>query len=170
MWFLLQKSCFHCSGHNVKLYLAFLLVLIVSACQFLVPMISDRVSRRRLLHIFETSRTRRADVTSRQAEKRQWILRGCGCSVEANGSLDLWASGCSGYFTPISLLPAVMAVPVGRADLQVDKRGGQTTLSPGDNIDIDEEELDNITKKHRGDDAAAGSLPLHSPWTFWLDR
>lgn len=63
-----------------------------------------------------------------------------------------------------------MAVPVGHTDLQVDKRGGQTTVSPGDNIDIDEQELDNITKKHRGDEATAGSLPLHSPWTFWLDR
>lgn len=63
-----------------------------------------------------------------------------------------------------------MAVPAGHTDLQVDNRGGQTTVSPGDNIDIDEQELDNITKKHRGDEAAAASLPLHSPWTFWLDR
>lgn len=63
-----------------------------------------------------------------------------------------------------------MAVPAGHTDLQVDNRGGQTPVSPGDNIDIDEQELDNITKKHRGDEAAAASLPLHSPWTFWLDR
>lgn len=64
-----------------------------------------------------------------------------------------------------------MAVPAGHTDLQaVDDRGGQTAVSPGDNIDIDEQELDNITKKHRGDEAATGSLPLHSPWTFWLDR
>lgn len=64
-----------------------------------------------------------------------------------------------------------MAVPAGHADVQVDNRGGLggQTAPPEDNIDIDEQELDNITKKHRGDEAT-GTLPLHSPWTFWLDR
>lgn len=74
------------------------------------------------------------------------------------------------HSTLIALHHAVMAVPAGRTDLRVDSRSGQTTLPPGDDIDIDEEELDHITKKHRGEDAAAFSLPLHSPWTFWLDR
>nr|XP_057943449.1 eukaryotic translation initiation factor 4E type 3-like [Doryrhamphus excisus] len=62
-----------------------------------------------------------------------------------------------------------MAVPVGTADLQM--AGGalsSQTVSPENSIDIDEEELDNITKKHRGDESS--TLPLHSPWTFWLDR
>lgn len=57
-----------------------------------------------------------------------------------------------------------MAVPAGRAELPVD-RGGAAVPSAS-SIDIDEEELENITKKHRDDSA----LPLHSPWTFWLDR
>ncbi|CAF96922.1 unnamed protein product [Tetraodon nigroviridis] len=49
-----------------------------------------------------------------------------------------------------------------------DALGGQTVPSEH-NIDIDEQELENITKKHR-DDGASQTLPLHSPWTFWLDR
>lgn len=63
-----------------------------------------------------------------------------------------------------------MAVPAGQADLQMDRDalGGQTVPSEH-NIDIDEQELENITKKHR-DDETSRTLPLHSPWTFWLDR
>uniref|UniRef100_A0A8C6WHI2 Eukaryotic translation initiation factor 4E family member 3 n=1 Tax=Neogobius melanostomus TaxID=47308 RepID=A0A8C6WHI2_9GOBI len=61
-----------------------------------------------------------------------------------------------------------MALPAGQAEVQMDRGtlGGQTVPSEN-NIDIDEKELENITKKHREDDTA---LPLHSPWTFWLDR
>lgn len=60
-----------------------------------------------------------------------------------------------------------MAVPLGQADPQMDRAAlsGPT----GSDIDIDEQELENITKKHR-DDGAGQTLPLHSPWTFWLDR
>lgn len=63
-----------------------------------------------------------------------------------------------------------MAVPAGQAEQQVDRDalGGQAVPSQH-NIDIDEQELENITKKHR-DDEPSRSLPLHSPWTFWLDR
>lgn len=62
-----------------------------------------------------------------------------------------------------------MAVPAGQADVQTDRGAlsGQTIPSE-DNIDIDEKELENITKKQREGDTA--TLPLHSPWTFWLDR
>lgn len=61
-----------------------------------------------------------------------------------------------------------MAVPAGQADLQMDRDAlsGPTVSS---DIDIDEQELDNITKKHR-DDGPGQTLPLHSPWTFWLDK
>lgn len=63
-----------------------------------------------------------------------------------------------------------MAVPAGQTDLQMDRGAlsSDTVPPPENNIDIDEKELDNITKKHREDDTA--TLPLHSPWTFWLDR
>ncbi|XP_035487790.1 eukaryotic translation initiation factor 4E type 3 [Scophthalmus maximus] len=56
-----------------------------------------------------------------------------------------------------------MAVPAGQAD-----RGAPSgpAVSPASDIDIDESELDKITKEHRED----ATLPLHSPWTFWLDR
>lgn len=62
-----------------------------------------------------------------------------------------------------------MAVPAGHTDVQMDRGAlsGQT-VSSENNIDIDEKELENITKKHREDETTA--LPLHSPWTFWLDR
>ncbi|XP_039598388.1 eukaryotic translation initiation factor 4E type 3-like [Polypterus senegalus] len=33
-------------------------------------------------------------------------------------------------------------------------------------IDIDERELEHITSR----DEAGTAIPLHSPWTFWLDR
>lgn len=64
---------------------------------------------------------------------------------------------------------AQMAVPAGHTDVQTDRGGlsGQT-VSAENNIDIDEKELENITKKHREDETT--TLPLHSPWTFWLDR
>lgn len=60
-----------------------------------------------------------------------------------------------------------MALSAGQADLQMDR--GALDVPSESSIDIDEEELDNITKKHRagGDNS---TLPLHSPWTFWLDR
>lgn len=68
-----------------------------------------------------------------------------------------------------SVLPPEMAVPGGQADVRTDRGArGEQKVSSENNIDIDEEELENITKKHREDDATA--LPLHSPWTFWLDR
>ena len=60
-----------------------------------------------------------------------------------------------------------MAFPAGQTDVQMD-RGALSGQTSGNDIDIDEKELDNITKKHREDEATA--LPLHSPWTFWLDR
>ncbi|KAF6732309.1 Eukaryotic translation initiation factor 4E type 3 [Oryzias melastigma] len=62
-----------------------------------------------------------------------------------------------------------MALPAGQTGLPPD-RGAPSGhgVSCENNIDIDEKELENITKKHREDDATA--LPLHSPWTFWLDR
>lgn len=62
-----------------------------------------------------------------------------------------------------------MAVPAAQTDVQMDRGAlsGQT-VSSENNIDIDEKELENITKKHRQDEAT--TLPLHSPWTFWLDR
>lgn len=60
-----------------------------------------------------------------------------------------------------------MAVPAGTslqmgADAQSDR-----SISAENNIDIDEKELENITKNHPED---ATTLYLHSPWTFWLDR
>ncbi|XP_060926243.1 eukaryotic translation initiation factor 4E type 3-like [Limanda limanda] len=60
-----------------------------------------------------------------------------------------------------------MAVPGGETGVQMDGAAlsGQTASCPSD-IDIDEEKLENITKNHRED----ATLPLHSPWTFWLDR
>ncbi|CAL8337115.1 unnamed protein product [Merluccius merluccius] len=49
------------------------------------------------------------------------------------------------------------------------RRERTTSTSSGGNIDIDERELEEeIAARHRDDGAA--SLPLHSPWTFWLDR
>lgn len=69
----------------------------------------------------------------------------------------------------ISFVRAEMAVPVGQTDLPMDRGAlsGQT-VSPENNIDIDEKELEKITKKQREEDTS--TLPLHSPWTFWLDR
>ncbi|PWA17005.1 hypothetical protein CCH79_00019460, partial [Gambusia affinis] len=65
--------------------------------------------------------------------------------------------------------PAVMAVPAGQTDVQMDRGALSDQKVPSeDNIDIDEKELENITKKQREGDAM--TLPLHSPWTFWLDR
>lgn len=42
------------------------------------------------------------------------------------------------------------------------------SVSTDNNIDIDEKELEHITQNEQ--DGTATSLPLHSPWTFWLDR
>lgn len=65
--------------------------------------------------------------------------------------------------------PAVMEVPAGQTDVQMDRGAlSDQTVSSEDNIDIDEKELENITKKQREGDTM--TLPLHSPWTFWLDR
>uniref|UniRef100_A0A8C6L619 Eukaryotic translation initiation factor 4E family member 3 n=1 Tax=Nothobranchius furzeri TaxID=105023 RepID=A0A8C6L619_NOTFU len=62
-----------------------------------------------------------------------------------------------------------MAVPAGQTDVQMDRGTLSVQTVPAENnIDIDEKELENITKKHRESDAT--TLPLHSPWTFWLDR
>ncbi|XP_020362215.1 eukaryotic translation initiation factor 4E type 3 isoform X1 [Oncorhynchus kisutch] len=54
---------------------------------------------------------------------------------------------------------AVPAVP----NPQLNKTVSQN--SPERNIHIDERELENITNNDGN-----GTLPLHSPWTFWLDR
>lgn len=59
-----------------------------------------------------------------------------------------------------------MTVPAGQTEVQMD-RGALSSQTEND-IDIDEKELENITKKHREDGTT--TLPLHSPWTFWLDR
>lgn len=74
-----------------------------------------------------------------------------------------------GHAKRLRLDRAEMAVPAGQTELQMDRGAlsGQT-VSSENNIDIDEKELENITKKHREDETTA--LPLHSPWTFWLDR
>ena len=62
-----------------------------------------------------------------------------------------------------------MAFPVGKSlQLERDARSEPTLTAAENNIDIDEKELENITKKQHEEDATA--LPLHSPWTFWLDR
>ncbi|XP_019734957.1 eukaryotic translation initiation factor 4E type 3-like isoform X1 [Hippocampus comes] len=61
-----------------------------------------------------------------------------------------------------------MAVSAGQTDLQMDR--GALSAPSESSIDIDEEELDNITKKHRAGGEDNSTLPLHSPWTFWLDR
>lgn len=65
---------------------------------------------------------------------------------------------------------AEMAVPAGQKDLQMERDAvsGQT-VSSEHHIDIDEQELDNITKNQQ-EDETTGALPLYSPWTFWLDR
>ncbi|KAK6308183.1 hypothetical protein J4Q44_G00214540 [Coregonus suidteri] len=54
---------------------------------------------------------------------------------------------------------AVPAVP----KMQLNNTVSQN--SPEHNIHIDERELENITNNDGN-----GTLPLHSPWTFWLDR
>lgn len=57
-----------------------------------------------------------------------------------------------------------MAARAGQAGPPMDAGG-----APQHDIDIDQQELEKITKKHR-DDGASLTLPLHSPWTFWLDK
>ncbi|XP_041671659.1 eukaryotic translation initiation factor 4E type 3-like [Cheilinus undulatus] len=61
-----------------------------------------------------------------------------------------------------------MAAPGDAKDLKMDRGAlSERTLS-SENIDIDDKKLASITKNHLQDDAT--TLPLHSPWTFWLDR
>lgn len=58
-----------------------------------------------------------------------------------------------------------MAVPAA-PNLQLNTRQSSPVNSSENNIHIDEKDLENIT--HNEEDGT--SLPLHSPWTFWLDR
>lgn len=59
-----------------------------------------------------------------------------------------------------------MAVPAAQ-NLQLNAgRRSSPVSSEENNIHIDEKELENIT--NNVEDGI--SLPLHSPWTFWLDR
>lgn len=55
----------------------------------------------------------------------------------------------------------------GQTDLQMDRDAPGAPAVSSDHIDIDQQELENITKKHQDE---TQTLPLHSPWTFWLDR
>ncbi|KAL6482611.1 hypothetical protein MHYP_G00074830 [Metynnis hypsauchen] len=60
-----------------------------------------------------------------------------------------------------------MAVPAApNLQLNAGRQSGSPVNSSENNIHIDEKELENITN-HVEDGT---SLPLHSPWTFWLDR
>ncbi|MBN3322089.1 IF4E3 factor, partial [Atractosteus spatula] len=59
-----------------------------------------------------------------------------------------------------------MAVPAA-PDLQMNAETQNSPASnPENNIHIDETELENITNN----DEDGTALPLHSPWTFWLDK
>ncbi|XP_020348526.1 eukaryotic translation initiation factor 4E type 3 isoform X2 [Oncorhynchus kisutch] len=59
-----------------------------------------------------------------------------------------------------------MAVPAG-ANVQMNTETKNDLSNPSENdIHFDEKELENITN-HVEDGT---TLPLHSPWTFWLDR
>lgn len=59
-----------------------------------------------------------------------------------------------------------MAVPAG-ANVQMNTETKNDLSNPSENdINFDEKELENITN-HVEDGT---TLPLHSPWTFWLDR
>lgn len=61
---------------------------------------------------------------------------------------------------------AKMAVPAA-PNLQLNTaRQSSPVNSTENNIHIDERELENITNSVED----GTSLPLHSPWTFWLDR
>ncbi|KAM6979476.1 eukaryotic translation initiation factor 4E type 3-like [Aplochiton taeniatus] len=60
-----------------------------------------------------------------------------------------------------------MAFPIGsNVQMNTDQQN-KHLFSAENNIDIDEIELEKITKNQLEDCKA---LPLHSPWTFWLDR
>ncbi|KAK3547874.1 hypothetical protein QTP86_033265 [Hemibagrus guttatus] len=60
-----------------------------------------------------------------------------------------------------------MAVPAAQnLQLNSDRRSSPVSSSSENNIHIDEKELENITNNVED----GTSLPLHSPWTFWLDR
>ncbi|KAI4881923.1 hypothetical protein NFI96_021103 [Prochilodus magdalenae] len=60
-----------------------------------------------------------------------------------------------------------MAVPAApNLQLNAGRQSGSPVNPSENNIHIDEKELENITN-HVEDGT---SLPLHSPWTFWLDR
>ncbi|XP_070700884.1 eukaryotic translation initiation factor 4E type 3-like [Pempheris klunzingeri] len=59
------------------------------------------------------------------------------------------------------------SAPAGQTEVQAD-RGGLSSESAEHNIHIDDRELERLSAKHREGDT--GTLPLHSPWTFWLDR
>lgn len=59
-----------------------------------------------------------------------------------------------------------MAVPA-TPNLQLNAARQSSPVNSSDNnIDFDEKDLENIP--HTEEDGT--SLPLHSPWTFWLDR
>ncbi|XP_062319600.1 eukaryotic translation initiation factor 4E type 3-like [Osmerus eperlanus] len=60
-----------------------------------------------------------------------------------------------------------MAVPAStHLQINTEAQSGHS-VSAENSIDIDEKELENIAKNQHEDGA---TLPLHSPWTFWLDR
>lgn len=83
-------------------------------------------------------------------------------SVDVEINIDLPANP----HTSISGYKAKMAVPAA-PNLQLNTaRQSSPVNSTENNIHIDERELENITN-HIEDGT---SLPLHSPWTFWLDR
>ncbi|XP_076840729.1 eukaryotic translation initiation factor 4E type 3 [Brachyhypopomus gauderio] len=61
-----------------------------------------------------------------------------------------------------------MAAPAA-PNLQMNAGRQSSPVNSSENdIHIDEKELENIT--NNVEDSNATSLPLHSPWTFWLDR
>ncbi|TTE51853.1 Forkhead box protein P1-B [Bagarius yarrelli] len=60
-----------------------------------------------------------------------------------------------------------MAVPAAQnLQLNAGRRSSPVSPTTENNIHIDEKELENITNNVED----GTSLPLHSPWTFWLDR
>ena len=57
-----------------------------------------------------------------------------------------------------------MAVPVAATTLQLSTSGPDPLTSQDHSIQIDGKDLENIANSNDN------TLPLHSPWTFWLDR
>ena len=57
-----------------------------------------------------------------------------------------------------------MAVPFASKTLQLSSSGPNLLTSQDHNIEIDGKDLENTANSNDH------TLPLHSPWTFWLDR